>query len=352
MKSPSFEPVSIQNLGQPFFRQYMAKYPEVFQRWILEVRGYEYTESYQGKLFPHLTEVPVGFQIPYEIDDEKSEEISLDSNTEADNEENQEDDSSDNDFPDIDLSKVPEFVYFANLRHKGKTKYCGAYLQMKWLEENDLDLTETMMRDHNYIYFYTDSRRVLQVILYVGDYPFYSPTRKDDLFFIKFSCTVTDLTQMRPKKITKHPDFHIHILSMFNHLMPDDEKVDFIIQGMLRIYHQRGTEEAEYYFHLLELTETPKNRPTLNRIFDQLANTPEYQHLQRSLVYPIPPKLDEIEETIMLTIIDKTITLMYRQNIDALKAAHIMNLNALEYQTLLNRLAGIGEVITLDTLAR
>jgi hypothetical protein len=486
--SPSIEPVTIQTLGQSFFRLYMAKYPEVFQKWVLEQLGYEYTESYDGKLFPHISEVPKGYKGPkseeeiqqdedepiddldenkldedepiddldeneldedepiddldeeeldeddefedldeeeldeddeFEDDDDDDDEfeddddddfdydefddgdefdddefdddddddeddLSMNLNTlgayqteeddelendeeeefeeeddefeeeeeefdDDEEEEEEEDDDDDDDDDDewpfnLKLKDLPEFIYFSNLKHAGKPKFKSTYLQFLLLQENDANTELNLLNDFTKFTRYSRQMNMAQMAVYVGDYPFHSPTKIDD-FCHKFYFPLLDLTQIAVDTVAKHDDFHIQLLAIFNHHMPIADKVECIVAGMLRTYHEKGLEDAEYYFRLLELTETPKNLPALNQIFDRLAISPEYQHLQRNTLAEYPRTLDEVEQHIMQVMVNKAITFMYKTKKDALDAASTMNLKPVEFQMLLNHIKATNGVV-------
>jgi hypothetical protein len=336
MSPSSTEPIAIQTLGVPFFRQYMARYPEVFQKWVLEYLGYEYKESYKDQLFPHISELPKGY--------DKSPEESEKAYQRRKDKEGPKDDS----WPfGVKLEEVPEFIYYANLRNVGKPKFQTTYIQFKLLEQNDALMEVHMLGDFMSYMRYSTKFNLMQKAFYIGDYPFHSPTTVDG-GSLKSTFDLTDLTQLPTHVLTQHPDFHIHVLAMFNHLLPESEKVDFIVSGMVRTYQEKGAEEAEYYFRLLELTETPKNLPALNQIFARLAHTPEYQHLHRNALAEYPRTVDPLQQQIMQVMVDKTIAIMYKTNKDAQDSASTMKLEPVEFQMLLNQIEAMGGVVKAE----
>jgi hypothetical protein len=330
MSSPSTEPIAIQTLGQPFFRQYMAKYPDVFQAWILDVLNYECTISYEDKLFAHVSEVPRGYEIGKKI------------NKKAKNREPYE--PKEGWYTNDPLTEAHDFTYYANIRHKGKTKFEGNYIIYKLIEVNDSSLVHEVLKDYTHFLLYTDVELVNPLVMYIGDYPFHSPTKIDQRMH-QFCFDCIDLTQQSTDTITQHPDFHIHVLAMFNHQMPEAEKVDFIVSGMVRTYEEKGVEEAEYYFRLVELTETPKNLPALNQVLERLAAIPAFQPLQRNTLAAYPRTLDPVEQQITQMFVDKALTVMYKKNEDALGAARTMNLKPVEFQMLLHQIEAMGGVV-------
>jgi hypothetical protein len=341
MSIASIAPANIQTLGQPFFRLYLSKYPEVFQQWILDHLAYEFALSYPDRLFPHISEIPKGYDIFYNEPDATTTANTVIAEEDEDEEEY---DPYSKQLPPIKLSDVSEFTYYARLRSKGKTQFCGVYLQFKFLEANDYDLIHNLMDDYLTCYSYTKVSRILPIPIYIGDYPFYSPTREVCLFH-RFSSTILDLTQFPLDKITTQADFHIHVLAMFNHQMPEAEKVDFIVDGMKRTHQEKGMEEAEYYFRLLELSETPKNLPALLQIFERLAHLPEYQHLQRKTLSENSQTWTADKLNILQVMIDKAITVMYKTDKNALEAARFMDFEPVEFQTLLNHVDALGGVV-------
>jgi hypothetical protein len=333
--SASIDPVANQTMGQPFFRHYMAKYPEVFQQWVLAELGLEYTLSFQDRHFPHLSEVPRG----YEIDKEPTRK------GKTPNEDSYE--PADGWICNDDFPTEHDFTYYANIRSKGKPTFQGTYIQFKLIAENSTDLTFQMFNDYSQFVIRTYVEKLKQVVMYIGDYPFHTPTKMNGQD-LKMTFSFIDLTQLPLDKVTSYPDFHVQLLAMFNHQMPEVEKVNCMVAGMMHVYHEKGIEDAEYYYHLLELTETAKNSPALDQVFAQLATTPEYQPFQRKALTKFPHTMDEAELKIMQVIIDKTIKYMYKRNEDALEAARALDLNPAEFQALLNRVEANGGVVKAE----
>jgi hypothetical protein len=344
--STTSEPVFFETLGQKFFQQYMAKDAEVFQLWALEWLGYTPYQSKRGKSLPKATDL--GTADNSGDSDNSAQGASTRGDSDSKTEEKNDSFFIDPDrfkekltWPKVTLENLPEYIYYAYIKKNGRKEFKQTHVQFKLQQENDPFLDTVLLEDFITIMRYTEKQNLTQVMVYIGDFPFFSPT-KIKSFTLLYRYDLIDLTQIPLKAFIDHYDFHVQMLAIFNHNMPLAEKVRFIVEGMIRAHKVKGPEEAEFYYHLLQLTETRKNYQALDQIFDNLATKPEFKHLQRTKRVDLSPTVDETEERIIQAVVEKAATVMQRRSGNAMQVARLLDLKPVEYQQLLSKIEAVG----------
>jgi hypothetical protein len=173
---------------------------------------------------------------------------------------------------------IPDCLYKLHTKAAGEFSFRKTVLQVEHQHRNQVDLHYRMTN-----YYNAETQRyrgyaVSQILVYTGDYKFNSPTE----LLCRINSNkywVVDLTQLDPTEFTNDPHFGIQFLCIFSHIMPEREKIRFLVEGFKAFYKKYGRKNTQFYIDLLPLAMTKRNSSAINAITAALSFEPEFKEM-------------------------------------------------------------------------